>query len=80
MPTPDGPPVRVDAAPDELVTAVGGAVVPVDNSVVVVDDDGALEDEVVPEVPVDETLEQRGSSLGWSKKRATRLSKRRAQL
>jgi len=55
MPTPDGPPVRVDAAPDELVTAVGGAVVPVDNSVVVVDDDGALEDEVVPEVPVDET-------------------------
>src|SRR5947207_15293069 len=55
MPTPDGPPVRVDAAPDELVTAVGGAVVPVDNSVVVIDDDGALEDEVVPEVPVDET-------------------------
>ena len=41
--------------PDELVTAVGDVVVPVDNSVVVVDDDGALADEVVPEVPVDET-------------------------
>jgi hypothetical protein len=34
---------------------VGGAVVPVDNSLVVVDDDGALADDVVPEVPVDET-------------------------
>jgi hypothetical protein len=35
---------------------VGGVVVPVDNSlVVVVDDDGALADEVIPEVPVDET-------------------------
>ena len=41
--------------PDELVTAVGDVVVPVDNSVVVVDDDGALVDEVVPEVPVDVT-------------------------
>jgi hypothetical protein len=41
--------------PDELVTAVGDVVVPVDNSVVVVDDAGALADEVVPELPVDET-------------------------
>jgi hypothetical protein len=52
-PTLDGPPVRV--GPPELVTAAGGAVVPVDNSVVVVDDEGALPDEVVPEVLVVET-------------------------
>ena len=54
-PTVDGPPVTVGPL-DELVTAVGGAVVPVDNwLVVVVDDDVALVDEVVPPPPVGET-------------------------
>ena len=54
-PTPDGPPVTAAAPLDELVTAVGGAVVSVDNSLVVVDDEGALVDVVVPDVPVVET-------------------------
>ena len=53
-PTPDGPPVT-GVVPDELVTAVGDAVVSVDNSVVVVDDDVAFVDEEDPEVPVVET-------------------------
>jgi len=54
-PTPDGPPSSPVAAVEELVTAAGGAVVPVDNSLVVVDVEGAVEDEVVPEVLVVET-------------------------
>jgi hypothetical protein len=54
-PTPDGPPSTPVAAVEELVTVPGGAVVPVDNSLVVVADDGALVDELVPEVVVVET-------------------------
>jgi hypothetical protein len=38
-----------------LVTAADGAVVPVDKSVVVVEDEAALVDELVPEVLVAET-------------------------
>ena len=52
-PTPDGPPVTV--GPLDELTAVVGALVPVDDSVVVVDDEGALADELVPEPPVVET-------------------------
>ena len=55
MPAPDGPVCVALAAPEELVTAADGAVVPVDKSVVVVEDEAALVDELVPEVLVDET-------------------------
>src|SRR2546430_17608442 len=44
MPAPDGPVCTVLAAPEELVTAADGAVVPVDKSVVVVEDEAALVD------------------------------------
>jgi hypothetical protein len=54
-PTPDGPPSTPVPAVEELVTVPGAVVVPVDNSLVVVADDGALVDELVPEVVVVET-------------------------
>ena len=44
MPAPDGPVCTALAAPEELVTAADGAVVPVDKSVVVVEDEAALVD------------------------------------
>ncbi len=44
MPAPDGPVWIALAAPEELVTAADGAVVPVDKSVVVVEDETALVD------------------------------------
>ena len=53
MPAPDGPVCTVLAAPEELVTAADGAVVPVDKSVVVVEDETALVDG--PEVLVFDT-------------------------
>ena len=54
-----------EVVPDELVTAVGDMVVPVDNSlVVVVDDDVALVDEVVPAPLVAETASC--ASVGWA--------------
>ena len=44
MPAPDGPVCIALAAPEELVTASDAAVVPVDKSVVVVEDEAALVD------------------------------------
>src|SRR5438874_12021780 len=70
MPTPDGPPVGVTPL-DELVTAVVGPVVPVDNSTVVVEDDDAPVDEVGPEVPVEETASCARNTRGLA---ATKIS------
>src|SRR5205807_5695933 len=70
MPTPDGPPVGVTPL-DELVTAVVGPVVPVDNSLVVVEDDDAPVDEVGPEVPVEETASCARNTCGLA---ATKIS------
>jgi len=55
-PTPLGPP-SIDGVLGELVTAVDGAVVPADKSVVLVLvwDEAALLDELLPEVPVVDT-------------------------
>src|SRR6266478_3755446 len=57
MPAPDGPVAL--AAPEELVTAADGAVVPVDKSAVVVEDEAALVDG--PEVLVLDTASWAGN-------------------
>jgi len=58
-PAPDGPVCVALEVLEELVTAADGAVVPVDKSVVVAD--GALVDELVPEVLVDDTASCAGA-------------------
>jgi len=59
MPAPNGPVCIALAAPEELVTAADGAVVPVDKSVVVVEDETELVDG--PEVLVLDTASCAGN-------------------
>ena len=70
-PTPEGPPSTPVAAVEALVTVPGGAVVPVDNSPVVVDGGAALVDELVAEVLVVDTASCAGDISGAAARKNT---------
>jgi len=68
-PTPLGPPSTAVAALVAFVTAEDGALVPVENSPVVVADDVALVDELDPEVVVVETASCARNKCGMATRR-----------